>query len=100
MKEITRKNIIEYIRSVDERLTKKEATMVVNAVFDNMIEIFKNAINNNEDIRLSIKGFGSFQTALKPAQRRFNPHSRQYEVFPSKRIVKFKRSKSLSCLNK
>lgn len=96
MKELSKKDIIKYLRDEEFVLTKKDATIIVDAIFDYVKGILQNALHTDEDTRLSIKGFGSFFTYSKPGQRKFNPHTKTYQDAPARRIVKFKRSKFLS----
>lgn len=96
MKELSKKDIIKYLRDEEFVLTKKDATIIVDAIFDYIKNVLTNALHTDEDTRLSIKGFGSFFTYSKPGQRKFNPHTKQYQDAPARRIVKFKRSKFLS----
>lgn len=96
MKELSKKDIIKYLRDEEFVLTKKDATIIVDAIFDHIKNILTNALHSDEDTRLSIKGFGSFFTYSKPGQRKFNPHTKTYQDAPARRIVKFKRSKFLS----
>lgn len=96
MKELSKKDIIKYLRDEEFVLTKKDATIIVDAIFDYIKDVLTNALHSDEDTRLSIKGFGSFFTYSKPGQRKFNPHTHQYQDAPARRIVKFKRSKFLS----
>lgn len=96
MKELSKKDIVKYLRDEEFVLTKKDATIIVDAVFDYIKGILTNALHTDEDTRLSIKGFGSFFTYSKPGQKKYNPHTHQYQDAPARRIVKFKRSKFLS----
>ena len=96
MKELSKKDIIKYLRDEEFVLTKKDAIIITDAIFDYIKETLTAALQSDEDVRLNIKGFGSFYTYSKPGQRKFNPHTHQYQEAPAKRIVKFKRSKFLS----
>ena len=96
MKELSKKDIVKYLRDEQFVLTKKDATIIADAIFDYMKSVLTNALTNWEDVRLSIKWFWSFYTYTKPGQRKFNPHTRTYQDAPTRRIVKFKRSKFLS----
>ena len=98
MKELSKKDIIKYLRDEEFVLTKKDATIIVDAIFDYIKDVLTSSLKDPEDndVRLSIKGFGSFYTYSKPWQKKFNPHTRTYQDAPARRIVKFKRSKFLS----
>lgn len=96
MKELSKKDIINFLRREEYVLSKKDATIITDAIFDYIKECLTDALHSWEDVRLSIKWFGSFFTYSKPGQRKFNPHTRTYQDVPARRIVKFKRSKFLS----
>lgn len=96
MKELSKKDIIKYLRDEEFVLTKKDAIIITDAIFDFIKDTLQKALVSWEDTRLNIKWFGSFYTYSKPWQRKFNPHTHQYQEAPAKRIVKFKRSKFLS----
>jgi nucleoid DNA-binding protein len=98
MKELSKKDIINFLRKEEFVLSKKDATIIVDAIFDYIKDTLTTSLKDPEksDVRLSIKGFGSFYTYSKPGQRKFNPHTRTYQDAPARRIVKFKRSKFLS----
>lgn len=96
MKELSKKDIVKYLRDEEFVLTKKDANIIVDAIFDYIKNTLINHLHSDEDVRLSIKGFGSFFTYSKPGQRKFNPHTKIYQDAPARRIVKFKRSKFLS----
>ena len=93
-----KKDIINFLRKEEYVLSKKDATIIVDAIFDYIKDVLTSSLKDPEsnNVRLSIKGFGSFYTYSKPGQRKFNPHTRQYQDAPARRIVKFKRSKFLS----
>lgn len=96
MKELSKKDIVKYLRDEQFVLTKKDAVIIADAIFDYMKDVLTASLQSGEDVRLSIKWFGSFYTYTKPGQRKFNPHTRTYQDAPTRRIVKFKRSKFLS----
>ena len=94
-KTISKKDIIEHIRD-EFGYTKKDTTNIVNEIFDYIIGSLKEGLNSGEDVKIMIKFFGTFFTASRKGQKKFNPHTRQYMLTKTKRIVKFKRSSSLS----
>ena len=96
MKELAKKDIVAYLRKEEFVLSKKDATIIVDAIFDYIKDQLTAGLHSWEDVRLTIKGFGNFFTYSKPWQRKFNPHTHEYQDAPARRIVKFKRSKFLS----
>lgn len=96
MKELSKKDIVKYLRDEEFVLSKKDAVIITDAIFDFIKDQLQAGLKSWEDVRLSIKWFGSFFTYTKPGQRKFNPHTREYQDAPTRRIVKFKRSKFLS----
>lgn len=96
MKELSRKDIVKYLRDEEFVLTKKDAVIIVDAIFDYMKDTLQKALHSEEDVRLTIKGFGNFYTYLKPGQKKYNPRTKEYQMSETKKIVKFKRSKFLS----
>lgn len=96
MKELSKKDIVKYLRDEEFVLTKKDANIIVDAIFDYIKDRLIRYLHTDEDVRLSIKGFWSFFTYSKPGQKKYNPHTHQYQDAPARRIVKFKRSKFLS----
>lgn len=94
-KTISKKNIIEHIRE-EFGYTKKDATNIVNEIFDYITGTLKEGLNSGEDVKIMIKFFGTFFTTSKKGQKKFNPHTRQFMLTKTKRVVKFKRSSILS----
>lgn len=97
-KELSKKDIVKYLRDEEFVLTKKDGNIIVDAIFDYIKDILTTSLKSSEqtDVRISIKWFGSFYTYSKPGQKKFNPHTKTYQDAPARRIVKFKRSKFLS----
>jgi len=68
MKELSKKDIINFLRKEEFVLSKKDATIIVDAIFDYIKDTLTASLKDPEanDVRLSIKGFGSFYTYSKP----------------------------------
>lgn len=96
MKEMSKKDIIKYLRDEEFVLSKKDATIIINAIFDYIKDTLDKHLKSGEDLRFTIKWFWNFFTYTKPGQKKFNPRTHQYEMSQTRRIVKFKRSKFLS----
>lgn len=84
-------NKAELIVAVEERagFTKKEAEILVNAVFD---EIEKCLIKGEE---VKISGFGIFNKKERAAREGTNPSTQERIVIPAGNTVTFKPSKNL-----
>lgn len=54
-KELSKKDIINYLRQEEFVLTKKDGTIIVDAIFDYIKDVLTNALQSEDDIRLSIK---------------------------------------------
>mgnify|MGYP002514600598 CR=1 FL=1 len=96
MRELSRKDIIKYLRDEEFVLTKKDAIIITDAIFDYIKWVLTKALASWEDVRLTLKWFWNFYTYSKPGQKKYNPRTKQYQQSPDRRIVKFKRSKFLS----
>ena len=71
--------------SKEARLTKKDATNAVDAVFDSILE----ALANGEEVRIA--GFGSFEIKEIPAKEGINPQTKEKVNIPAckKPVMKF-----------
>ena len=95
-KELSKKDIVRYLRDEEFVLSKKDWRIIVDTIFDYIKDVLTASLQSSDDVRLTIKWFWSFYTYTKPGQRKFNPNTRTYQDAPARRIVKFKRSKFLS----
>lgn len=50
------------------------------------------------DREVALVGFGSFFTAIRPARRGFNPHTKQPMKIPAMRTVRFKPGSELRAI--
>lgn len=70
-------------------LSKRQSAMVVEAVFDTMIEGFA----QGDDVK--IVGFGHFRVRKKTARKGRNPQTGQEIEITARRVLTFKPSKGL-----
>lgn len=56
-RELSKKDIIEYLRQEGFVLYKKDAIMITNAIFDYLRDQLIASLKKGEDVRISIKGF-------------------------------------------
>ncbi len=82
----------ELINRIAERLpylTRKDAEIIINTIFDTMVEALAN------DDRIEIRGFGSLKVKHRGDREGRNPKTGEAVKIPSKRIPFFKIGKEL-----
>ena len=84
-------NKAEFIEAVAEKasVTKKEATVVVNAFQD----VVTTALKSGD--KVSLIGFGTFESVKRAAKQGKNPQTGEKISIPEKNAPKFKPGKSL-----
>ena len=80
-------NIIAYVTK-EARLTKKEATTAVDAVFNSILE----ALANGEEVRVA--GFGSFEVKTHIARVGMNPITKEPINIPAMQAIAFRAGKA------
>jgi integration host factor subunit beta len=85
---MTKAELVEQVASSAE-LTKKHAEMIVNTVFDSIVE----SLRDGEKIEL--RGFGSFRIRHRGSRVGRNPKTGATVHVPPKRIPYFKPGKDL-----
>ena len=85
---MTKADLIEEVTRVTE-LPRKESEMVVETIFDSIIE----ALQKSD--KIEIRGFGSFRTRQRQARIGRNPKTGTRVEVPAKKIPYFKPSKEL-----
>ena len=73
--------------SKESRLTKKDATNAVDAVFDSILE----ALANGEEVRIA--GFGSFEVKTHIARIGMNPITKEPIQIPAMQAIAFRAGK-------
>jgi integration host factor subunit beta len=85
---MTKAELVEEVaRSAD--LTKKHAEIVVNTVFDSIVQSLK------DGEKIELRGFGSFRIRHRGARIGRNPKTGEQVEVPPKRIPYFKPGKDL-----
>ncbi|AEE13778.1 histone family protein DNA-binding protein [Thermodesulfobium narugense DSM 14796] len=82
----------DLINAVAEKckgMTKKDCTVVVEAVFDSI----KDALKRNEKVQLI--GFGTFEVRERKERKGRNPRSKEEIVIPAMKTPGFKAGKAL-----
>jgi len=85
---MTKAELVEEV-SRTVQLTKKQAEMIVNVVFDSIVE----SLRSGEKIEL--RGFGSFRLRSRKSRTGRNPKTGARVEVPSKKIPYFKPGKEL-----
>ena len=88
---MTKAELVEQVADTTE-LTKKHAELIVNTVFDSIV----NSLRNGEKIEL--RGFGSFRIRQRGARIGRNPKTGARVDVPPKKIPYFKPGKDLKKL--
>lgn len=85
---MTKTELIEKI-SEKHNMPKSKAEIIVNTVFDSMIESLEN------DGRIEIRGFGSFVNREYETRKGRNPKTGEIIQIPAKKLPFFKTGKDL-----
>ena len=88
VKEVTKKTLAEDVAAKFD-LTKKDATEIVNFVFDDITKTLKKGGVAN------INGFGKFEVVKKKARTGINPATGETIKIKATKAPKFKASKTL-----
>ena len=86
---MTKSGLIEEVARLTPHISKKDTEVVVNTIFDSMIE----ALKGGE--RIEIRGFGSFQVKVRDAREGTNPKAGEPVHISAKRTPFFKVGKEL-----
>jgi len=85
---MTKADLIEEVSRVVE-MTRKEAEVIVEAIFDSIVR----ALRSGD--KIEIRGFGSFRTRQRQSRVGRNPKTGSRVDVPAKKIPYFKPSKEL-----
>ena len=83
---MTKSGLIEEVARLTPHISKKDTEVVVNAIFDSMIE----ALKGGE--RIEIRGFGSFQVKVREAREGRNPKTGEEVPILPRRVLVFRPS--------
>ncbi|HEB91595.1 MAG TPA: integration host factor subunit beta [Deltaproteobacteria bacterium] len=86
---MTKSGLIEEVAKRTPHISKKDTEVVVNTIFDAMIE----ALRSGD--RIEIRGFGSFQVKIREARDGRNPKTGEPVHISAKRTPFFKVGKEL-----
>ena len=85
---INKKALVEIV-SEKMNMTKKDAAVVVDTVFEEITNVLA------EGGKADIAGFGKFEVSERPARMGINPATKEKMPIPASKATKFKASKSL-----
>src|SRR3989442_9089623 len=85
---MTKAELVEEVAKVSE-LTKKHSEVIVDTVFDSIIEAL------HKDEKIELRGFGSFRIRQRRSRQGRNPKTGDKVDVPAKRIPYFKPGKEL-----
>lgn len=85
---MTKAELVEEVARVSE-LTKKHSEVIVNTVFDSIVEALR------KDEKIELRGFGSFRIRQRRSRQGRNPKTGDKVDVPAKRIPYFKPGKEL-----
>lgn len=86
---MTKSELIEELTTQNEMLSKREAELIVNTIFDGIGQ----ALMDGD--RVEIRGFGSFTVRQRDAREARNPKSGEVVQIPAKKTPFFKTGKEL-----
>jgi len=87
--DMTKSGLIEEVAKRTPHISKKDMEVVVNTIFDSMIDALR------EGERIEIRGFGSFQVKIREAREGRNPKTGEPVHISAKRTPFFKVGKEL-----
>ena len=88
---MTKAELVEEVAGMTQ-LTKKHAEIIVNTVFDSIVESLR------VGSKIELRGFGSFRIRNRGARIGRNPKTGERVPVPAKRIPYFKPGKELKVL--
>ena len=88
---MTKADLVEAVIRVSD-LSKKQAEIIVNTVFAEIVEALR------RDDKIELRGFGSFRVRRRRSRQGRNPKTGDRVDVPSKRIPYFKPGKELKDL--
>ena len=88
MEILNKKEIAELVAD-KHNLTKKEASEIIDLIFETMTETLK------KGNRVDISGFGKFEVKTRAARTGINPQTKEQIEIPESKVPAFKASKNL-----
>jgi DNA-binding protein HU-beta len=89
-------NKTELVKEVQKLLGEPASKASTERVIEAVLTAVKRGLRRDKEV--SLVGFGTFATAVRPARRGFNPHTKQPMKIPAVRTVRFKAGVELRSL--
>lgn len=81
-------NKAELVKEVQKLLGNGSSKASTERAIDAVLMAVKRGLRRDKEVTLV--GFGTFATAVRPARRGYNPHTKQPMKIPALRTVRFK----------
>lgn len=81
-------NKAELVNEVQKLLGDGTSKAATERALEAVLQAVKRGLKRDKEV--SLVGFGTFATAVRPARRGFNPHTKQPMKIPALRTVRFK----------
>ena len=89
-------NKADLVKEVQKLLGPEASKAATERATDAVLAAIKRGLKRDKEV--SIVGFGTFATAVRPARRGFNPHTKQPMKIPAVRTVRFKPGSELRAI--
>jgi DNA-binding protein HU-beta len=81
-------NKAELVKEVQKLLGNGASKVATERALEAVLTAVKRGLKRDKEV--SLVGFGTFATAVRPARRGFNPHTKQPMKIPAMRTIRFK----------
>lgn len=81
-------NKAELVQEVQKLMGDGVSKAATERAIDAVLTAVKRGLKRDKEV--SLVGFGTFATAVRPARRGFNPHTKQPMKIPALRTIRFK----------
>ncbi len=86
-------NKAELVKEVQKLVGNGASKASIERAVDAVLVAVKKGLKRDKEV--SLVGFGTFASAVRPARRGYNPHTKQPMKIPALRTVRFKPSADL-----
>jgi len=81
-------NKAELVKEVQKLLGAETSKAATERAVEAVLLAVRRGLKRDREV--AIVGFGTFQTAVRPARRGFNPHTKKPMKIPAVRTIRFK----------